>query len=276
MDTEMPAAEVVHAHVTVLEATVELEDTNPAAAELALSVHDYACPICIELLLRPVTLSCGHRFCRACWVRVLQSRDVCVTAHRSGNAACPFRCDVRPVVPEVDQALASELEALFGVQYTERTPSYYALPDEERKAAEVNAWAAAGCALVDTTEEVAMRGWMREVMRAEEVALVRVQQLLRFISVTLGMAGMLLILLLGLLLVCVMASNAGTKSVDLLTTTKPALIVLFGMSATLALLDGFLACCMLRQRKNQRRTVWGASRSRHVQPAPMPGQDVAV
>ena len=117
---------------------------------------------------------------------------------------------------------------------------------------------------------------MREVMRAEEVALVRVQQLLRFISVTLGMAGMLLILLLGLLLVCVMASNAGTKSVDLLTTTKPALIVLFGMSATLALLDGFLACCMLRQRKNQRRTVWGASRSRHVQPAPMPGQDVAV
>ena len=33
---------------------------------------DYTCPICLELLLRPVKLSCGHRFCRGCWVRLLQ------------------------------------------------------------------------------------------------------------------------------------------------------------------------------------------------------------
>ena len=52
----------------------------PPASEPA-SIHDYTCPICLELLLRPVQLSCGHRFCRGCWVRVLQSREVRATAH---------------------------------------------------------------------------------------------------------------------------------------------------------------------------------------------------
>ena len=230
MDTEMPAAEVVHAHVTVLEATVELEDTNPAAAELALSVHDYACPICIELLLRPVTLSCGHRFCRACWVRVLQSRDVCVTAHRSGNAACPFRCDVRPVVPEVDQALASELEALFGVQYTERTSSaYYALPDEERKAAEVNAWAAAGCAL-DTPEEEAMRAGAAATARRQ----LRTQRVHRVVSLLLAAAMSVgLYALLALVLVDE-ALNAviSTFLPDITNETLPLGIMLENYSST--------------------------------------------
>ena len=60
-----------------------------------------------------------------------------------------------PVVPEVDQEFARELEALFGVQYTERTPENpYALPDEERMATEINVWVAAGCEL-DSPEELA-------------------------------------------------------------------------------------------------------------------------
>ena len=72
-----------------------------------------------------------------CWVRVLQSRSVRVTAHLTGTVACPFRCEVRPVVPKVDQALARELETLFDLECMDRA-STYALPDEEIRVAEVN------------------------------------------------------------------------------------------------------------------------------------------
>lgn len=126
----------------------------PGSVQLSAQPEDYSCPICLEMLLRPVKLSCGHHYCRGCWVRVLQSHDGRATARRTGCALCPFRCEVRPVVPEVDQALASQLALHFDEQYTERA-SAHALPDEERKTAEVNAWAAAGCAL-DAPEEVAM------------------------------------------------------------------------------------------------------------------------
>ena len=54
-------------------------------------------------------------------------------------------------MPKVDQALASKLEALFEVEYAARA-SAIALPDEERRAAKVNAWAAAGCTLDRASE----------------------------------------------------------------------------------------------------------------------------
>ena len=54
-------------------------------------------------------------------------------------------------MPEVDQAVASKLEALFEVEYAARA-SAIALPDEERRAAKVNAWAAAGCTLDRASE----------------------------------------------------------------------------------------------------------------------------
>ena len=85
--------------------------------------QDHTCPICLELLLRPVQLSCSHRFCRGCWARVLQGRDVRATAHLTGSVACPYRCEVRPVVPEVDETLASQLESRFAARYRERASS---------------------------------------------------------------------------------------------------------------------------------------------------------
>ena len=93
--------------------------------------QDHTCPICLELLLRPVQLSCSHRFCRGCWARVLQGRDVRATAHLTGSVACPYRCEVRPVVPEVDEARASQLESHFAARYSKRASST-SLPDEER------------------------------------------------------------------------------------------------------------------------------------------------
>ena len=111
-----------------------------------LLAEDYTCPICLELLLRPVKLSCGHCFCRGCWTHVLQGRAARATAHLTGTAACPYRCELKPLVPEIDQTLASQLESHFAEEYARRVSST-SLPDEERRSASVNEWVAQGCKL---------------------------------------------------------------------------------------------------------------------------------
>ena len=154
----------------------ENEGGKESATTPQPSIHDYSCPICLGLMLRPVKLSCGHRFCRGCWLRVLQGRSVRATAHLTGSVACPFRCEVRPVVPEVDQVFARELEAHFGVELVlecptlEQCASAQATVEEEveredRRATEVNAWAAAGCSLTITPEEAAARAVVIETAR---------------------------------------------------------------------------------------------------------------
>ena len=143
--TPPPAACHAHGAASATVAVAEIEDADDPAATAPLpSVQDYTCVICLELLLRPVVLSCAHHFCRGCWLKMLKQSDARAKAYLTGSATCPFRCRVRPVVPNVDQALASKLESLFEVEYTART-SAFALPDEERRAGKLNAWAAAGC-----------------------------------------------------------------------------------------------------------------------------------
>ena len=117
------------------------QDNSPA-----FDSEDCTCPICLELLLRPVKLSCGHCFCRGCWTHVLQGRAARATAHLTGTAACPYRCEVKPLVPEIDQTLASQLESQFAEEYKKRA-SATSLPNEERRSASVNEWAAQGCKL---------------------------------------------------------------------------------------------------------------------------------
>ena len=84
---------------------------------------EYCCAICIELLLRPVVLSCGHRLCRGCWVRMLQGSQARSVANSTRNAVCPLgRCEVKASVPEVDQDLENEMQSRLGFRQLHPLP----------------------------------------------------------------------------------------------------------------------------------------------------------
>ena len=144
----------------------EAEDSIAAAEAPTPSAEDYSCAICFELLLRPITLCCGHRLCRGCWTRVLQGSTVpinhrglycsqtglvaaeCTCTGPHEKATCPLgRCRVLQTVPAVDVALINELYSRFGSQLTTRATEH-ALADEEilvnavtAKIGQVTSWA---------------------------------------------------------------------------------------------------------------------------------------
>ena len=218
------------------DAPTDIEDRSAGAAP-PLCEQDYTCPICLELLLRPVKLSCDHRFCRGCWARVLQSRDVRTTARLTGSAACPYRCEVKPVVPEVDQPLARQLESRFA-EYRERASST-SLPDEERRSTEVNEWVAGGCELdlgelATKAEEAATAQAARTQEQAEE----RLRNSVIIISLV---GAVLLFALLGLMLLMTFHPRLASRPGTMLT-----LFALTGLSAAFVLLDALLAWRMMQ------------------------------
>ena len=40
-------------------------------------MEDFTCALCLRLLLLPVTISCGHTFCKACIKRSLRQQRLC-------------------------------------------------------------------------------------------------------------------------------------------------------------------------------------------------------
>ena len=125
------------------ECRVTVQVTAPGGQSSGYAAEDYTCPICLEILLRPIALSCGHRYCRSCWCRMLQG-TVRATAMSTGSVACPLgRCSVRPVVPEVEAALARDLAWRFASQLSGRAAPTEA--EEMKMVTEVNEAWAAGC-----------------------------------------------------------------------------------------------------------------------------------
>ena len=202
---------------------------------------DYTCPICLELLLRPVKLSCGHYFCRGCWTHVLQGRAARATAHLSGTAACPFRCEVRPLVPEIDETLASQLESHFAEEY-ERRASSTSLPDEERRSTSFNEWVAQGCTL--DAHEVAKQAEEAATAQAARVQ-ARTEGRLRNMIIDVSVVGAVLLVAL---LVLVLMTAAHPTFASTHPGTMPALISLAVISAAIVLLDALLAWLLVHPR----------------------------
>ena len=195
-----------------------------------LAEADYTCPICLELLLRPVKLSCGHCFCRGCWTHVLQGRAARATAHLTGTAACPYRCELKPLVPEIDQTLASQLESHFAEESKKRASST-SLPDEERRSTSVNEWVAQGCKL--DARELA-----KKAEDAATAQAARAEEQLRCLIIVLSVIGAVLLFALLVLLLMTAAHPKGFASAH--PGAKPALISLAVLSAAIVLLVALL------------------------------------
>ena len=202
---------------------------------------DCTCPICLELLLRPVKLSCGHCFCRGCWTHVLQGRAARATAHLTGTAACPYRCEVKPLVPEIDQTLASQLESHFAEEY-ERRASSTSLPDEERRSTSFNEWVAQGCTL--DAHEVAKQAEEAATAQAARVQ-ARTEGRLRNMIIDVSVVGAVLLVAL---LVLVLMTAAHPTFASTHPGTMPALISLAVISAAIVLLDALLAWLLVHPR----------------------------
>lgn len=56
----------------------EKGDTQPTDEEIiSIDRQEFDCPLCLQLLYEPLTLECGHSFCRDCVSQALQRKRHC-------------------------------------------------------------------------------------------------------------------------------------------------------------------------------------------------------
>merc|ERR1719436_597614 len=74
---------------------------------------EFECSICMKLLLDPVTVSCGHTFCRACIERSLGYRGLCAVCRAPVVMGQGVNVLVRGIIAErYPKALAQRLQEL--------------------------------------------------------------------------------------------------------------------------------------------------------------------
>lgn len=85
---------------------------NPST-EMEAFLEEFECSICSKLLYEPVTIPCGHTFCRCCLVRALDAKDTC--------ALCRAVVHVDATRPlPVTHIIATALQRSFPTLYAAR------------------------------------------------------------------------------------------------------------------------------------------------------------
>jgi hypothetical protein len=109
------------------------EDDEEAAAppfERTATDKGLQCPVCVDILCRPVGLACGHALCRSC---------LCDVIEHEGSVRCPVCREAAPAfVPCVQRALLSIIEADYPERVREREREVD-VAAEEARAADINA-----------------------------------------------------------------------------------------------------------------------------------------
>ena len=71
----------------------EMKDDDPEV--ISIERHEFDCPLCLQLLYEPLTLECGHSFCRDCVGQALQLKRHCpLCRHRSNIDADDYPSNI--------------------------------------------------------------------------------------------------------------------------------------------------------------------------------------
>ena len=81
-----------------------------------MMMDSITCSLCLELLYRPVTTTCGHSFCQVCMGEVFRFKP-----------ECPLCRAALTVEPAVNTVLAEVIESSFPEQYQARRRDFEAV-----------------------------------------------------------------------------------------------------------------------------------------------------
>jgi hypothetical protein len=79
-------------------------------------LNELECPICCELLYKPVSITCLHKFCESCWYSWALT-----SINRKDQVRCPTcREETMDYIPRLDKSTASICNMMFPKEYNER------------------------------------------------------------------------------------------------------------------------------------------------------------
>ncbi|XP_034534995.1 E3 ubiquitin-protein ligase rnf168-like [Notolabrus celidotus] len=84
----------------------------------ALSLDDCRCPVCLEILIEPVTLPCTHTFCKACFLQAVdQAALLCPLCRRRISVWCRLNSKNKTLI---NQTLWTTIQRSFPEQCERR------------------------------------------------------------------------------------------------------------------------------------------------------------